>query len=191
MNLMLDFETFGTDPRSIVLTLGAVAFNKTGIVGEQLFEFDMADQVKQNRNFSADTLLWWFKQSQEARDALQPTDFKLSCANFLKQFGEFVDTNLKEVNEDRSELKPWGNGANFDIPIIEDIYKNTTDFKAEIPWKFWNVWCFRTFNNIFNCKNMVARPHGTHHNALEDARYQTNCVLAVYKAQDLKKRKTT
>lgn len=187
MNLMLDFETLGTDFDTICLSLGAVAFNRDGIIAEKLFDFDLKDQVGNKRTFSAETLQWWMRQSDEARKVFLPGEDKLSIAEFSHSFGTFIDGALFEVDEERDELKCWGNGANFDVVLAENLIKAAGD---DIPWKFWNVWCFRTFDKLTDCKRLFGKPnkHGTHHNALDDARYQTNAVLNYYKVQDEKKR---
>lgn len=186
MNLMLDFETLGTDFDTIALSLGAVAFNKSGIVGSALYEFDLKDQVKNGRTFSAETLQWWMKQNESARAVFQPGPTKHTLDSFVSQFAEDCDNWLLEVGEKRDELKPWGNGANFDVVLAENLIKQAG---AEIPWKFWNVWCFRTFDKLTDCKRLFGMPnkHGVHHNALDDAKYQANAVLNYYKVQASKR----
>jgi hypothetical protein len=179
MHLMLDFETLGSAADTIVVSLGAVAFNKGGIVNKKLFHFDLEEQARLGRSFTGDTLAWWMRQSQEARAVFNSKETKLPLELFFLEFENFVDDALTRVGEKRDELKPWGKGANFDISILESLYREKhTKFAAGIPWKFWNVWCFRTFAALTGCEKLHARPHGTHHNALEDAEYQARCVLA-------------
>lgn len=188
MMVMLDFETLGTEPNSIVISLGAVMFNRSGILGERLFEFNLDDQIKNGRKFSSSTLTWFMNQSDSARSVFKDHDFKITIGEFFKQFEEFLQENLKKENETLKDLKPWSNGANFDVAIIEDMYrKHHLEGEKAIPWKFWNVVCFRTFKMLTKCDLLVARPKGSHHNALEDAKHQANCVLAHWKKMDLKR----
>lgn len=188
MHLMIDFETLGTGADSIVVSMGAVGFNKAGIICEKLFEFDLLDQQILGRSFTASTLKWFMKQSDQARAVFNSENKKLKIAEFFGEFERFCLDGLQSQNERFDELKPWGNGANFDISILEDMYRRHHTLRDEgIPWKFWNVTCFRTFNLLTKCKDMHKRPQGTHHSALDDARYQANCVLAFYKVQQIKK----
>lgn len=183
MHLMLDFETLGNQFDTVVVSLGAVAFNKNKIIGEKLWEFDFHEQLKAGRSVTAATISWWMKQDDLARKVFEDNDFKLKLPQFFKEFEELIDQCLKVLGERRDELKPWGNGANFDPVIIEDLYRRHHP-KAElgIPWKFWNVWCFRTFNNLTGCKNLVPKrqTHGIKHNALDDAKFQVACVQAAW-----------
>lgn len=186
--LMLDFETLGSGADTIVVSLGAVGFNKNGIVGEALFEYDLLDQQKAGRTFTASTLQWWMEQKDQARAVFKQNDRKLTLEKFFENFERAVSNWAAKVGENWDEVKPWGNGANFDVSILEDIYRRHHSRRDQgIPWKFWNVCCFRTFNMLTDCKRYAARPHGTHHSALDDARYQANCVLAYWKAKQLKK----
>lgn len=184
---MLDFETLGNGSDTMVISLGAVGFNKSGIIGEALFEFDLLSQQKAGRSFTASTLQWWMERSDQARAVFKQNDKKIPIENFFREFEGNVLEWLRACKEDWDELKPWGNGANFDISILEDIYRRHHEKRDQgIPWKYWNVICFRTFTLLTDCKHLAARPHGTHHSALDDARYQAKCVLAYWKKKEMK-----
>lgn len=193
MHAMIDLETLGNDYSTAVVSVGVVCFNKTGIVAEKLFVLDFVEQIKLGRTVTGSTLQWWMAQEDGARAVFKddPKTPKLSVAQFLAELDKFFDATLKEAGEKRDELKPWGNGANFDIPIIEDFYRrHHAKHEFAIPWKFWNVWCFRTFNSLTKCKDKFKR-EGIHHNALDDARYQANCVLNYWKSKTATKAKGT
>jgi hypothetical protein len=187
---MLDFETLATAPGATFVSLGAVAFNKSGVVSKELYEFDIDDQLKSGREVSAGTVAWWMKQSEYSRKVFEHHDKKIKLAEFFPMFSTFIDGALKKVGETRSELKPWGNGANADVTWLEDLYRrHHPESEGGIPWKYWNVWCYRTFNALTKCKDLYERPHGTHHNALDDSLYQVNCVLAYWAKQAERKKK--
>lgn len=193
MHLMLDFETLGSGADTIVVSLGAVAFNKTGILNERLFLFDIHSQVNAGRSFTASTLAWWMRQKDGARavfsEELTPGK-RVTLEEFFKDFDDFNIEAMGRVGETYDQLKPWGNGANFDISILEDMYRRHHEKRdMGIPWKFWNVLCFRTFNTMTDAKRYLARPHGTHHSALDDARYQAEVVMAYWKRVKIKAKK--
>lgn len=175
MNLMLDFETFATTPRSVVLSLGAVLFDENKIIEKRYWKFEVQPQIKAGREVSASTLLWWLHQGEKAREVLEPNPQDVSLHIFCLQFTHW----LKQNGFEESNGKVWGNGAAFDVPIIDSLY---LDQGLEIPWRFYNVMCYRTFAKLTKCKDLAERK-GTHHNALDDSVYQTECVLAAWKKQ--------
>ncbi len=182
MFLMLDFETLGTRADTVCVSLGAVAFTKQGIVAKELFEIDIDDQFAQGRTVTGSTLKWWMRQESGARKVFHFNETPLKLGQFLDRFEFFIDDSLEKAKDTKRNLKPWGKGANFDVAIAEDMFRRHHVLKENgIPWHFSNVWCYRTFNNLTRCETLLKRPEGTHHNALEDALYQTNCIFAYWK----------
>lgn len=191
MHVMIDIETLGNDHSTTVVSLGAVCFNNTGIISEKLFVLDYIEQIRLGRTVTGSTLQWWMGQEDGARAVFKddPKRPKLGMAQFLQEFDKFLDDSLKKVGEKRDELKPWGNGANFDITIVEDLYRRHHEkHEFAIPWKFWNVWCFRTFNHLTKARDKFKR-EGIHHDALDDARYQAQVVLNYWKSKTAAKAK--
>jgi len=183
MHLMIDIETIGTGANTVVLSVGAASFNKDGVHSKKEWTLDMQEQIKLGRAFDQDTLFWWMKQKDEAKKAFDPKLPKIALADFFPDFEKYIDGELTKLKEKRDELKPWGNGANFDITIIEDLYRNQwAGGKDAIPWKFWNIHCFRTFNHLTKAKDLVPR-NGIYHNAADDAEFQALCVIAFWKKQ--------
>ena len=79
--------------------------------------------------------------------------------------------------------------SGFDITIVEDLYRRHHEkHEFAIPWKFWNVWCFRTFNHLTKARDKFKR-EGVHHDALDDARYQAQVVLNYWKSKTAKSAK--
>jgi hypothetical protein len=179
---MLDWETLGTSPDSVCLSLGAVFFDRDGIHDKELFVLNAPDQRKHGRTENEATKIWWSKQSLDAQKQLKASEVGGdSIQRFLENFEEFIDLSLAGYKQRRDTLCPWGNGANFDIPLLEDFYRrHHKGGQDAIPWKFWNVWCYRTFSNLTKCRDLVPRRHGTYHNALDDSIHQVNTVLAFW-----------
>lgn len=196
MHLMYDFETMGQTPDTKVVSLGAVAFNRDGILGKKYWVFDWENQP--TRTEDPETVAWWNRQSFEAKQVFTtPKEKRISLEKFIADNDQWIEGLCFELGESRNpktgkwkELKPWGNGANFDIVILEDIYR-TMKNKDSIPWAFWNVWCFRTFDNMTKCKELKAKNKVgeaiVKHNALADAIWQAECVIETWKRQDARK----
>ena len=71
--------------------------------------------------------------------------------------------------------KPWGNGSNFDLTILESLFD---DYRISIPWNFRNIRDLRTFKEYVYDGSQTERV-GTYHNALDDAIYQAQVVIDV------------
>ena len=184
---MIDIETIGNDPSTVIVSFGAVCFNRDGIISKGQWELNLQEQINTGRTLSEPTLQWWMRQKDEARSVFNSKNPKLKPSEFIEAFYSFLDDALEKVGEGRDELKPWGNGSSFDISVTEDFIRQYhPEGREGVPWKFWNQWCFRTFNHLTKCKELVQR-QGVHHDALDDAVFQTECVLAYWKKIDAKK----
>lgn len=181
MDLMVDFETFSTDPKAVVVSAGAVLFDKKKkIYAKKYWDITFKDQIKIGRIVDESTLRWWFSQSREAQKSITNDKKLLKTLNptpkFLSEFMDWLTIGLKTHNCNVRDLVFWGNGACFDPPIFTSLLK---DYGFDEPWKFWNILCYRTFERMTQCKKLLGRT-STHHNALDDAVYQASTMIAYY-----------
>jgi hypothetical protein len=162
-HLMLDLETLGTTPDSVVVSMGAVFFDEHRLGGEFYARLDMQQQLRVGRKVSASTLQWWLKQNEAARLEAAKDGDVIELA--LTQFVMFVNSN-------NAEPVLWSNGPAFDAVIIESLM---VQFHISVPWKFWNLRDFRTFKE-FVAGNAPLEKTGVAHNALDDAKAQAKYV---------------
>jgi hypothetical protein len=162
---MIDFETLGNTNDTAVVSLGAVIFNREGIKSERLWLFNLTGQLDGRRRFATgDTITWWLKQGDKARAVFEKAQAEgILLRDFVPQFMEFCPSSL--------DVRVWGNGATFDIPIITHIL---SQFGATPPWKFWNDRCYRTMKSCFGVDKKF---EGTKHDALDDAKHQAKCLI--------------
>lgn len=141
-HVMIDLETLDTKPGGVVLSAGLVRFDPTlGRVQdtEELREkslkvvFDLNESISNGFTMSASTLKWWFRQSKQAQEA-----------SFFAQESSISDGLLKINNYLTRGDKVWGNGANFDIPLLEAYYNRR---HLPLPWAYNKVRCHRTMVN--------------------------------------------
>lgn len=167
-HLMIDLETMGTLVNAPVLAIGAVMFDpNTGELGDRFYgAVDIADACRYGRP-GGDTIRWWMGQGDEARKAAVAGTKSAETV-----FGEFRAFLAKQ----RGDICPWGNGASFDISILEYAFLKVTGEAA--PWKFWNVRDCRTIKEIANKAgwSFDGPRAGTHHQALDDAIHQAQWV---------------
>lgn len=172
MHVMIDLETLGTSPGSIILSIGAVSFCPMRQEIRDEFYVNVCRENSQACGMTIDqsTVDWWSRQSQEAIAALLVDPVHPSDA--AQKFREFWSISNGEF--------VWSHGATFDIPLMEAMFRITC---MPVPWKFWNARDTRTIFDISRCN--PDRTKGTHHNALDDARNQAEAVLKAYRSLGL------
>jgi hypothetical protein len=160
-DVSLDIESLSLRPDCVILSIGAVKFNRLtpGDLGESFYAVLEVNEQIAKRDISVSTQEWWAKQSPEARRVL--TDTKVSVRKVLHDFTIFLGDGAK----------PWGKGSNFDIAAIEHIYDQ---YDIPRPWKYTDTRCLRTLIEEFGVPEdmPVTCPSSVAHNALEDAKFQ-------------------
>jgi exodeoxyribonuclease VIII len=164
---MLDIETLGTSPGSVILSIGAVTFGRDG-VGTDTFNKVINKKTCLNAGLTVDedTLEWWMGQSTEARWVLDEAEDKKSMgiAEVLMHFSIWL-ANVS--NNGHDQLHVWGNGAAFDNALIAEAARRC-GFKP--LWNYYHDRCYRTLKNLMPTIKLIRT--GTHHDALDDARTQ-------------------
>lgn len=171
-DIMIDIETLGVEPGSVILNIGAVEFDpKTGQFGKELYvRINIADSQKHGMTISGDTISWWMnKTSTEARLQSFGPGQTSGLTNALWQLYQFA--NGKKV---------WSHGPAMDVVLIEYACRAV---EVKIPWSYGAVRCTRTIYDLAG----VSADHskGTHHNALDDAKAQAAAVIEGYKRLSL------
>lgn len=174
-DFMLDLETLHTEPGAVVLSIGGVLFDReTKSIGPGVHvRLDLNDQLLRGMEVSADTLAWWFRQSDEAR--MEAIADPMNATSALMGLAEFLTHGEGGVNPN---MRVWGNGAGFDNPILVTLYRR---FGMEPPWKFWNDRCFRTLKAEHACsRDLEPEFDGERHNAFADAKHQAKWAINMY-----------
>lgn len=167
MHVMLDLETLGKTPGSVIASIGAVAFDP--LAGAFRPEFyavvDRASCEAVGLEVDPDTLAWWARQSEEARSALavDPMPLREALAAFTTWWREMEGERL------------WSQGANFDEPILAAAYRACG---MAVPWKYHASRDTRTVYELAGV--VVERGKGVHHNALDDALAQVDAVCRAH-----------
>lgn len=173
-HISLDIETLGTTADCMILSVGAVKFDiETGDIHNAGFyrKVSIESNKAWKRDFSADTLRWWMNQKDAARleafkmDAgkLDPAIIGVPLEEMLNNLSAWMG-DIKHPNA----YKVWGNGADFDQPILAAAYER---MDRPIPWKPYHALCYRTLKELLPQVKAPPRASAAHH-ALEDAIYQ-------------------
>lgn len=167
-NFMVDLETLGTKPGSVIIAIGATKFTSKGIHEEFYKVIDLDSCVKCGLTIDPCTVQWWMGQSDDARKLFAEKGDSLF--NVLSEFSKFIGLGESE----RKIAKIWGNGSDFDNVLLAQAYAAVN---LETPWRFYNNRCYRTMKNLY--PTVKFERSGTAHNALDDAKSQTEHLIKI------------
>lgn len=174
IHVAIDLETLSTQQDATIISIGAVARAEGQPLDDCTKFYAACSTASQaDRHVSPSTLKWWEDQSENARESLlfARSDDCPTLEDGLNRLTEW----LRKLGE-QGEVFVWGNGAIFDIGILEHAYTRHSPF---IPWNFRKTRDMRTLYDItsrFQLDCSVERV-GTHHNALDDADYQSRIIM--------------
>jgi exodeoxyribonuclease VIII len=155
--VMVDLETLGNGSNAAIISIGACAFDPASgqITSEFYVNVEPQSCVDAGLKMDVSTVMWWMKQSDEARAAFNKPSVPLELA--LDMFKAWYPQGAAL----------WGNGATFDNVILDNAFKASG---VNRPWHFTKDRCYRTLKNLR--PDIKQDKVGVAHNALDDAKYQ-------------------
>lgn len=179
VHVMVDLETMGKKSDAPIVSIGAVIFDpETGFLGETFYKVvSLESAVSWGAEIDPSTVIWWMKQSSEARSEIA-NDNAIQLDDALLQFSEFVFENIPGGCE---TAQIWGNGATFDNTILRSSFERAC---LECPWDYRNDRDVRTMVELgkaigFDAKTSIPF-EGERHNALAYAQHQARYVSAIW-----------
>lgn len=179
-DIMVDLETMDNVPSAAIVAIGAVQCDlTTGEIGSSFYRVvDLKGQDKLNMTINSETLYWWLKQSDGARQALL-VESKILLTTMCETLTKWICS----LGEKPEHIRMWGNGASFDNAIIRYAYRQC---EQDLPVEFWNDRDMRTIVGFYPKqlqekwrRNTIRR--GDHHNALDDAKHQVRYCSDILK----------
>lgn len=174
-HLMIDIETLGTAPDTVILTVAAQSFDPIGTGYYESSYYARVDfESQSNRSIEDGTLAWWANQNSAAKEEAFAEDSRIALPEVLDELGKLI----------WQSSVIWANGPTFDMTILEHAYKS---HKKALPWQYYKV---RDARTVFNLKtnnnfqddlgqltpvNGQAVKPASHH-ALEDCRRQIDML---------------
>jgi exodeoxyribonuclease VIII len=166
---MVDLETLGNGSNAVIIALGAVEFGNGQLGREFYMNIDPQSCVDAGLKMDVSTVMWWMQQSDQARAAFKKPGAPLELV--LCEFSSWFPSG--------SVL--WGNGATFDNVILDNAYKA---LNGKRPWHYTKDRCYRTLKNLR--PDVTQERVGTHHNALDDAKFQALHAIKIMKIMGVK-----
>jgi hypothetical protein len=159
-NVMIDLETMGTGPTAAIVAIGAVRFNRCGLVDTFYRNVSLRSSMSLGLKVDADTVMWWLQQGEEARAGLLVDQVHLAPA--LQAFTVWCGP----------DPIIWGNGAASDNVWLRSAYDACS---MPAPWTFREDRCYRTVRAMH--PNAEVKRIGTAHNVLDDAATQARHLI--------------
>lgn len=177
-NIMCDLETLGLANDAIILSIGLVVFDASGVLSTYYAKLDVEEQRRLGRTTTPSTLSWWESQTPEARSVLDPAQPTVSVTEVLNA--------IDALFHSYPEAYIWGNDTMFDVGKLASLYASAG---REVPWMHWLPRCYRTLHDSLRRSSKArygtmadeAPRVGTYHNALDDALTQTHRLLKAHK----------
>lgn len=170
LDVMLDIETLGTTPGSVILSIGAVEFDATGLGRSMYVVISQGSCRTYKLAEDAETVSWWASQTDSARRVLDESrrHDAASLPVALGMLAGFV----------AGAERLWSKGVLFDFGLLEAAYRACS---VRIPWDYRQPRCFRTWlKSVPAAKEpQVQRDDGSEHNALGDAMHQARVAVAL------------
>jgi hypothetical protein len=175
-DIMIDLETMGVGPTACIVAIGAVEMSTVSGVGWTFYRtVDLQSSLDYGGTITASTVMWWMQQSDDARQAIcnEPQHLAAVLRDLSLWFRDISPLD---------ELRVWGNGADFDLPILDSASHR---LGRDTPlWRHWNARCYRTLKNLYsNIK--IEKREGVHHNALDDAVHQATHWVEIMRSQSM------
>jgi hypothetical protein len=159
LHLMIDFESLGLRPNSVILSAGVCSVPPNLVPEAQWYgEFDALEQEGDpyNRVTDPNTLSWWMTQGDMPQGELSLKDGIISLQAHLYNLAQ------------QYKLELWANGTDFDIPLF---YNALDQHNCPSPFKYDAVRDYRTMRKAF--WEVPSLPfQGKKHHALDDAKNQ-------------------
>lgn len=177
--MMVDLETLGTTPNTVIIAIGAVVFDRSassayGDILRNSF-YALPPWKQDGRVMDENTIRFWMKQDQNARDHILQKATHQSLGYALMDLKSFIESNESQMGKFHAA---WSYGATFDHVILSDAFLG---LGSHYPIWFSKQLCLRTVTVLSGVPRPEI-PEAIKHHALHDA-----AVQAVWLQQCMKK----
>lgn len=173
--MMLDTETLGLSPKSLVTQIAAGWYDLEARKMIALWSWLPNLDEQWDRKVDAKTVMWWLKQSNDARLAI--TGDQRTEAYHIWQ-------EVKRLAETVGAGGVWAKPATFDLPLLADYFEETT--AEQQPWHYRQARDMQTIARLYDPHGLVEmtvpKDDSRAHDASYDVLWQCDYLAALYHA---------
>ena len=175
MDFAIDLETLGRNAGCVILSIGAVAFERDGEDVEASFyrELQIDPQLKEGFKVEADTLRWWC--SQDDVGVLTGND-----ADNTYMFEALMDLSEFVREHETEDSCVWCVGTDFDVSMLRWMCDH---FDQSWPFGYRASRDVRTMCDVLEFDRDSFNVEGRPHHALDDAIYAALLVQAALRGK--------
>lgn len=135
-NIMIDVAALGNAPGSVILSIGAVSFEDSGVKDEFYVNVNLDSCISAGLSVDHRNLVWWLEESDLSREVLKSEGIALDDA--LALLSDRFDWRYCRV---------WCNGLDRQIPILAHAYALCDQV---VPWAYFNVRDYPTAMEMYS-----------------------------------------
>lgn len=175
-HIMIDIETLGTKPGSVIFSIGACRFTEQDRDEVKVYDIDLQSCENIGLTFDAATVDWWLQTVRTIPEMSSLTgNHRITIQKALVELSCHIDRVGHPIGilpEDRIEPIIWAMPAHFDIVLLESAYRKAN---LRIPWEHRKVRCARTLFEFFGVNKEDFRT-GKKHTVTSDVQTQIAAV---------------
>ena len=173
--VVIDIETLGRKPNSIILSIGAVGIDFRSYAMDKGIHVNIDPDECEFYGLEREdeTVRWWKNQSPVARQRTMDPKTRVDLKVALQTLTDYV---YAMCGKGRT-YEVYSCGTDFDISILCNAYLAVG---MVAPWPFWAVRDFRTLREWFPMVKAPTKNAGCH-DALNDATFEAAHLLAIWK----------
>jgi hypothetical protein len=165
-SLMIDLETLGRLPDSVIIEIAVQQFDlQSGALGKSLYlQVDKESCLEYGLKIEPETKQWWAEQEVHYSERIkEPMPLPMA----LRLLKTFIKNSIGK------ESTVWSKGTDFDIAILRTAYDKVG---IPFPYEYYMTRDVRTIMKLRPELN-VKTERGTVHDPKADCRFQINCLL--------------
>jgi len=159
MKMMIDLETWGTNPDAEIIAAGVVIFDQE-IISKDLYVL----KPQRNRQRDPETVFWWTQRHSILLKIQSNPKIKIA---------EFLLSIWKKYHEHRI-TEVWAKSPSFDLRILKHAFEEQ---EIKTPWSFREEMDVRTIQTILKKKKYDLSIPKIPHDPVYDAEAQTKDVM--------------
>jgi len=186
IDLMIDAETLGTRPHSVILNFAVVQVDfAAGKLGQfiRVSPIDINSCQRVGMKIDGNTVDWWLNRPKATQFLLDRSKDgivnprQIPIKEAARVTGDWITSNFPPRG-----VRLWGNSARFDLGLMANMFLSCG---FSLPWHFRDEMCYRTISSTFPQTPAVWDPALVGHDCYNDAVHQARHLLKINEAHSL------